>query len=678
MPEDLEIVISEDGLQAVVQEITPQTSVEDVLAALKQAGVTEGVSGEGIQNAVSQSQKSNRPIGEVVVAKGTAAKPAVPPHIEPPEGAPPLQNLSAVVKLLETESPAEVAEGASKLKVRSVLPGQTLGTVVVAEGEPGKSVTGQEIVAETATSGKSPVDPGQGVTKSDATLTAAIYGYAGTVEGQATVLPPFWISQDSMVAGFLSLELEEGSQLPDAAQLEESAKAAGITWGIDTEGLQKLAVALSKNTRLKPLLPVARGEHPTEPEDATPEISFPYLTQSGLVKEDGSIDLRERNSFPGVAQGETLAQGKAGVPGQEGHTVKGDALEVRAPVEAELVAGENVRLEGSAPNQKIVSEMEGGASCQVSEVTADGVKKMQYTIAVRPVAQVSGNVDYETGNLDFKGNVEIKGSVLSGFVVKASGDIRVGETVENGAQINGGANLVVQLGIIGEDTVIETEGNVTAKFIQDATVSAGGDIAAGSYIRSANVSSQGTITVEGSGGSVGGILGGEVWAANAIISKNVGSEHASTTTLSLGFDRESFEAYREATRLASRAQDLRSTLLKSIGIAKLDPDEIKKSIRAQPRRKHEILRYVQKANDLAKSEEAHLKTVKDVGQKMKQASGSARLDVSDTAYPKVTIRIGNAEKTLDAALKGVRFSLDADEGVVATDLSGDGEKKEEA
>jgi uncharacterized protein len=676
VPEDLEIVISEDGLQAVVQEITPQTSVEDVLAALKQAGVTEGVSGEGIQNAVSQSQKSNRPLGEVVVAKGTAAKPAVPPHIEPPEGAPALAPLSAVVKLLQSETATEVTEGASKLKARTVLPGDTLGTVIVAEGEPGKSVTGKEIVAESASSGKPPTEPGPGATKSDSTFTASVYGYAGIVDGQAAVLTPFWISQDGMVAGFVSVQLEDGRQTPDAAQLEESAKAAGITWGIDTDGLQKLADALARDTKLKPLLPVARGELPTEPEDATPEISFSYISQSGLVKEDGSIDLRERNSFPGVAEGESLAQGKAGVAGKEGHTVKGEAIEVRSPVEAELVAGENVKLEGTAPNQKLVSEMDGGASCSTSEITADGVQKVQYTVAVRPVAQVSGNVDYDTGNLDFKGNVEIKGSVLSPFVVKATGDIRIGETVESGAQVYGEANLVVNLGIVGESTVVKTEGNITAKFIQDATVSAGGDIAVGSYIRSANVSSQGSITVEGSGGSVGGILGGEVWASDSITSKNVGSEHTSTTAISLGFDRESFEAFKEATRLAARAQDLRNSLLKSIGIAKLDSDEIKKCIRSQPRRKNEILRYVQKANDLAKMEEEHLKTVKDVGDKMKRASSSAHLDVPDTAYPKVTVRIGNAEKTLDAALKGVQFRLDTKKGVVASELSGDGDKGE--
>jgi hypothetical protein len=62
---------------------------------------------------------------------------------------------------------------------------------------------------------------------------------------------------------------------------------------------------------------------------------------------------------------------------------------------------------------------------------------------------------------------------------------------------------------------------------------------------------------------------------------------------------------------------------------------------------------------------------------MKSASAKAHLDVSDTAYPKVTIRIGDAQKTLDDGLKGVQFRLDSKEGIAWGDLSGDGEEKKE-
>ena len=91
-----------------------------------------------------------------------------------------------------------------------------------------------------------------------------------------------------MVAAFIYLApVDEGGPSPIRSQLEEAMKAAYITYGIDEEGLGKLEEALAKGTKLKPLIPVARGELVVEPQDAEPEISFTFLTQAGLVRKDG-------------------------------------------------------------------------------------------------------------------------------------------------------------------------------------------------------------------------------------------------------------------------------------------------------------------------------------------------------------------------------------------------------
>lgn len=184
MAEEIEIEVSEDGLQAVIKQITPETTLEDVLASLAAAGVTYGISGEAIQNAISTSQRSNRPIGEIVAAKGTPPKPALPPHIQPPDEEPALPALGPVAKLLELTA-AEVVEAAGKLKAKSVLPGENLGTVIVEEGEPGQSVTGGKIELDTGGSAKSMTDPGLGVAKTGIEFTASTYGYAGMLDGQS-------------------------------------------------------------------------------------------------------------------------------------------------------------------------------------------------------------------------------------------------------------------------------------------------------------------------------------------------------------------------------------------------------------------------------------------------------------------------------------------------------------
>ena len=43
---------------------------------------------------------------------------------------------------------------------------------------------------------------------------------------------------------------------------------------------------------------------------------------------------------------------------------------------------------------------------------------------------ISGDVGYDTGNIDLPMNVEISGSVQSGFSVKAAGSVVVGERLK--------------------------------------------------------------------------------------------------------------------------------------------------------------------------------------------------------------------------------------------------------
>ena len=61
------------------------------------------------------------------------------------------------------------------------------------------------------------------------------------------------------------------------------------------------------------------------------------------------------------------------------------------------------------------------------------------------------------------------------------------ESVENAVEIEADGDVTVKQGIVGEDTRVTTKGGVQAKFIQDATIVAGGDVVVDSYIRTAHI-----------------------------------------------------------------------------------------------------------------------------------------------------------------------------------------------
>ena len=71
-------------------------------------------------------------------------------------------------------------------------------------------------------------------------------------------------------------------------------------------------------------------------------------------------------------------------------------------------------------------------------------------INVFPVYEVNGDVDYNTGNIDFVGTIVIRGNVRSGFKVKADGDIRIIGSVE-GAELEAAGSIEISAGIIGQN-----------------------------------------------------------------------------------------------------------------------------------------------------------------------------------------------------------------------------------
>ena len=126
-------------------------------------------------------------------------------------------------------------------------------------------------------------------------------------------------------------------------------------------------------------------------------------------------------------------------------------------------------------------------------------------INVYAIYEVLGDVDNSTVNIDFIGNVIIKGNVLTGFKVKAGGYIEVRGVVE-GAKLVAQGDVVLKKGIQGMGKgIIETQGNVIARFIENSTVTAKGNITTETILHSA-INCGGKVEVGGRKGLIAGGL----------------------------------------------------------------------------------------------------------------------------------------------------------------------------
>ena len=672
----LEVAVSDDGLQATVTTIFPETTIEQATAFLEEKGISVGVDEPAIQKAINTAKNSNEPVQDVVVANGNPPRPAPPPTVEhlPPEPLAALPALEPTSKLLNAENPKEILAAAADLEVWNVDAGQILASRIHHSGKPGKDVRGEEIPVpepEDASDSRG-INPGQGVElgPNGSDYVANTPGSAGVLDGQIAVLAPIWIAPDGMLACFLAARVVSGSARTGHDAIKAQLAARGVTEGVDDKAIEGLCDRLSSGKYKPGLARVATGKAPSPPRDAVPKFSFPHAPQVGAIRPDGSVDFKERGMFPPVGKDALLAEMAPAEEGQPGITVRGEEIPPPSPKLAELLGGENVRVEESAGVVKVFASENGGASVQTTEATGPDGPITRHTVSVRPVAQFAGDINYETGNIDFLGNVDVKGSVTGGFELKASGAISISGGVEARAEVQAGGDLTIGLGIVGDETRVVSDGALTVKYIQDASVEAAGDVVVGSYIRGARVKSMGCVSVEGKGGSGGGIIGGETWGPRGIKTRNIGSERSTTTFVAVGVDAEAYQAYQKAGQMVRQAEVLVKNLLKALGLKDLDKEEIRKLIGRNPRKKGAIVQYVQKANKVAEMRETQIQERQRLGQKLAEAAKSAALEVQETAFARVRVRIGTEEAVTQQDLKAVRYSLDADGQIAPAELSG--------
>ncbi len=262
----------------------------------------------------------------------------------------------------------------------------------------------------------------------------------------------------------------------------------------------------------------AKGQPAKRGEDAQIVYHFNTdLNMKPMVLEDGSVDFHNLNTISPVTEGQLLATLIKEVPGETGFNVIGDKIRPSDVRKRRLSAGRNLTL--SEDRTKLYSNVSGH------------VTLINDTVFVSDVYEVE-DVGSATGDINYDGNVEIKGNVCTGFKVVAKGNIVVGGVVE-GAELEAGGEIILKRGVQGGGRAkITARGNVVAKFIESATVSSEGYVHTNSILHS-KVSARGEVEV---GGKKGFVTGGIVRSASAVIAKTIGSETGSQTIIEVGMD----------------------------------------------------------------------------------------------------------------------------------------------
>lgn len=415
---------------------------------------------------------------------------------------------------------------------------------------------------------------------------------------------------------------------------------AGIKFGI----AERIIDAIVENPVYCRDLQVAKGTEPAQGTDAKIEYFFETNPLSKpKLNEDGTVDFHQLNIFTRVEKGQLLAVLTPENLGESGCDVLGNPIQPHKVKTAKLKYGKGIRL--SEDGLQIFSEVDGD------------VKLEQDTVQVSDSFTVSADVDASTGDIIYDGNVIVNGNVRTGFNIHAKGDIQVKGVVE-GADLYAGGNIVLSRGIQGMNRGrLEAMGDIVTKFIESATVKAGGNVRSGSILHS-QVESGDTIICDGKKSFV---IGGSLSAVNLIDVKAMGNQMGTITNVKLGVDLSVYEKLqimkKEFNENISEIEKCNQVLI--LFKKRLDSGQ------GIPENKIPMIRSAGNSKIRLSERQEELTLQIEEARQLIEADTRGKLRVSDTIYPGVRILIANTSYVVRDVMKYSQFSL-ADGEVVVT------------
>jgi uncharacterized protein len=298
---------------------------------------------------------------------------------------------------------------------------------------------------------------------------------------------------------------------------------ADVKYNVDYDKIQRIV----KNKIFAEHEIVATGREPIygDPAQITYEVDTD-ISQEPLIMDDGSVDFRQVNLLKTVEKEQLLAIKIPPTKGTDGTDVRGNVIDSTGK-EAILPGGKNTYIS------------EDGLSLYAAVNGRIMFEKEKYQ--VENILAIEGDVDFSTGNIDFNGDIAVGGDVLTGFKVRAEGDIRIKGTVEGAEIISTKGSVIISRGIVGQEKAkVYANQDVKAEFINEATVEAGHDVDIGEYIINSNVNAgQDVRALEGRGM----VIGGKIYADRAVEAKVAGSPNNVKTELRVGgkIDKEIYE-----------------------------------------------------------------------------------------------------------------------------------------
>jgi len=259
---------------------------------------------------------------------------------------------------------------------------------------------------------------------------------------------------------------------------------------------------------------IATGKHAVNGTDGVITYRFKKFTElSPKEDETGKIDYKDLGLVQNVTAGTVIADITPETEGEDGYNVCGAVFKAVPGKKAKYLIGKGVYL--SFDERQLIAEIDGNLRWHRDHFTVEGT------------LVIGEDVGTSTGNIDFIGDVVIKGNVGESFAVSSKKNVVVHGSVTN-AKITADGDIEIKTGCV--NSVVSGKGNVKIGFCESSTIDCEGDLSSSSFV-SCNVFCQGTASAITGKGI---IVGGKMTCLKGIVANIIGSESYAKTHLTLG------------------------------------------------------------------------------------------------------------------------------------------------
>ena len=308
---------------------------------------------------------------------------------------------------------------------------------------------------------------------------------------------------DGMTANMILHKAYNGGRPVTAAIVMAELLKKGINTGIDDLDIKDMVDGGVYETPIC----VARAIPPKRGENGS--ISYRYEKKrvpKPQHDEFGVADFRELNLIVPIHKGDIIADIKQPTPGEPGVNIFGRAIMPEPGKMPNITVGKNTLM--TADGKYIVS------ACDGHIMYGTGCFNVEDTVTVK------SDLDISVGNIDFFGDIYIKGNVMEGFSVKAGRSLKIEGTVFSADLSAGGAI----------NSRIKSDANVKIGFCENTDIKADGNVESAQFAF-CSVFCYGELIAKG---KTGVITGGTITCMKDVTAGVIGSEKYTATEINIG------------------------------------------------------------------------------------------------------------------------------------------------